>query len=81
MNPEITPFSPDGIDVQASRPATRVSLSRVGVTGVEKVLSIGEDGHFHAEMECYVDLSPDQAGVTCPASRRTSPKRSTKRPL
>ncbi len=62
MNPEIT-LSPDGIDVQASRPATRVSLSRVGVTGVEKVLSIGEDGHFHAEMECYVDLSPDQAGV------------------
>lgn len=62
MNPEIT-LSPDGIDVQASRPATRVSLSRVGVTGVEKVLSIGTDGHYHAEMECFVDLGPDQAGV------------------
>jgi GTP cyclohydrolase IV len=62
MNPE-TALSPDGIDVQASRPATRVSLSRVGVTGVEKVLSIGDDGHFHAEMECFVDLGPEQAGV------------------
>ncbi|MEX0620316.1 MAG: GTP cyclohydrolase MptA [Solirubrobacterales bacterium] len=62
MNPEIA-LSPDGIDVQASRPATRVSLSRVGVTGVEKVLSIGDEGHFHAEMECFVDLGPDQAGV------------------
>lgn len=62
MNPEIA-LSPDGVDVQASRPATRASLSRVGVTGVEKVLSIGDDGHFHAEMECFVDLGPDQAGV------------------
>jgi GTP cyclohydrolase I/GTP cyclohydrolase-4 len=62
MNPEIA-LSPDGIDVQASRPATRVSLSRVGVTGVEKVLSIGTDGHYHAELECFVDLRPDQAGV------------------
>jgi len=55
--------SPEGIDVQASVPATRLSLSRVGVTGVEKVLSVGEDGHYHAELECYVDLGPDQAGV------------------
>lgn len=62
MNPEIA-LSNRGIDVQASTPATRVSLSRVGVTGVEKVLSIGEFGHYHAELECYVDLGPDQAGV------------------
>lgn len=62
MNPEIA-LSPEGIDVQASRPATRVSLSRVGVTGVEKVLSIGLDGHYHAQLECFVDLGPDQAGV------------------
>jgi len=62
VNPE-TAASPKGIDVQASQPATRVSLSRVGVTGVEKVLSIGEFGHYHAELECYVDLGPDQAGV------------------
>jgi GTP cyclohydrolase-4 len=62
MNPEST-ISSRGTDVQASVPATRVSLSRVGVTGVEKVLSIGEYGHYHAELECYVDLNPDQAGV------------------
>jgi len=62
MNPEVA-VSPEGIDVQASVPATRLSLSRVGVTGVEKVLSVGEDGHYHAELECYVDLGPDQAGV------------------
>ena len=62
MNPEIA-LSPNTRDVQASRPSTRVSLSRVGVTGVEKVISIGEEGHYHAELECYVDLAPDQAGV------------------
>jgi GTP cyclohydrolase I/GTP cyclohydrolase-4 len=62
MNPEIA-LSPNAIDVQASQPSTRVSLSRVGVTGVEKVISLGEDGHYHAELECYVDLAPDQAGV------------------
>jgi GTP cyclohydrolase I/GTP cyclohydrolase-4 len=62
MNPDIA-LSPNAIDVQASQPATRVSLSRVGVTGVEKVNNLGEDGHYHAELECYVDLSPDQAGA------------------
>jgi GTP cyclohydrolase I/GTP cyclohydrolase-4 len=62
MNPEIA-LSPNAVDVQSSQPATRVSLSRVGVTGVEKVISIGEDGHYHAELECYVDLGPDQAGA------------------
>ena len=62
MNPEIS-LSPDAVDVQASQPATRVSLSRVGVTGVEKVINIGPDGHYHAELECFVDLSPDQAGA------------------
>lgn len=62
MNSDIA-LSPNAVDVQASQPATRVSLSRVGVTGVEKVISIGEEGHYHAELECYVDLAPDQAGV------------------
>lgn len=62
LNPDAA-ITANGTDVQASAPATRVSLSRVGVTGVEKVLRIGEDGHYHAELECYVDLGPDQAGV------------------
>jgi GTP cyclohydrolase IV len=53
-------------DVQASLPATQVSLSRVGVTGVEKVIRVSADGGeslFHAELECFVDLNPRQAGV------------------
>ncbi|MFN8218063.1 MAG: GTP cyclohydrolase MptA [Solirubrobacterales bacterium] len=53
-------------DVQASLPATQVSLSRVGVTGVEKVIRVKADGAenlFYAELECFVDLNPRQAGV------------------
>jgi GTP cyclohydrolase IV len=53
-------------DVQASMPATQVSLSRVGVTGVEKVIRVKADGAenlFYANFECFVDLNPRQAGV------------------
>jgi GTP cyclohydrolase-4 len=53
-------------DVQARRPTTSVSLSRVGVTGVEKILRIrvnGDEQLYHAALECYVDLNPLQAGV------------------
>jgi GTP cyclohydrolase I/GTP cyclohydrolase-4 len=53
-------------DVQASLPATQVSLSRVGVTGVEKVIRVkdgGSENLFYAEFECFVDLNPRQAGV------------------
>src|SRR6478672_3935311 len=53
-------------DVQASLPATQVSLSRVGVTGVEKVIRVKADGVenlFYAGFECFVDLNPQQAGV------------------
>jgi GTP cyclohydrolase-4 len=53
-------------DVQSGRPATEVSLSRVGVTGVEKVLRVKSNGTeelYHAELECFVDLNPRQAGV------------------
>jgi GTP cyclohydrolase-4 len=53
-------------DVQAGLPATQVSLSRVGVTGVEKVISVAagdEENLYHAEFECFVDLNPQQAGV------------------
>jgi GTP cyclohydrolase IV len=49
-------------DVQAGRPATEVSLTRVGVRGVEKVISV-EDKLFFAELEAFVDLNPQQAGV------------------
>jgi len=53
-------------DVQARRPATHVSLTRVGVTGVEKVIRIGVNGSeqlFFAELECFVDLGPKQKGA------------------
>jgi GTP cyclohydrolase IV len=53
-------------DVQARVPSTRVSLSRVGVTGVEKILRIsvkGAEQLYHAGIECYVDLNPRQTGV------------------
>src|SRR4051812_3329159 len=55
-----------GEDVQARRPTTYLSLSRVGVTGVEKVLRIRSNGSeqlFYAELECFVDLPPDQKGA------------------
>ena len=61
-----TTLSPTAADVQSSSPATQVSLSRVGVTGVEKVIRVavdGEESTYHAEFECLVDLNPRQAGV------------------
>jgi GTP cyclohydrolase-4 len=64
--PEQPTVTPTAADVQASLPATQVSLSRVGVTGVEKVIRVKADGAenlFYAELECFVDLNPQQAGV------------------
>src|SRR5215208_5844328 len=55
-----------GDDVQARRPSTHVSLSRVGVTGVEKVIRIrsnGDEQLYYAELECFVDLGPEQKGA------------------
>jgi GTP cyclohydrolase I/GTP cyclohydrolase-4 len=43
-----------------------VSLSRVGVTDVEKVIRIRANGAeqlFYAELECFVDLGPQQKGA------------------
>jgi GTP cyclohydrolase IV len=53
-------------DVQARRPETHLSLSRVGVKGVEKVVRIrtlGGEQLFYAEIECFVDLNPLQKGA------------------
>src|SRR5256884_1905852 len=53
-------------DVQASAPAIQVSLSRVGVTNVEKVIRIGPPGAeqlYYARLECFVDLGPEQKGA------------------
>src|SRR6201997_5859961 len=53
-------------DVQARRPAVQLSLSRVGVTGVEKVIRIQQNGTeqlFSARFECVVELGRDQKGA------------------
>jgi GTP cyclohydrolase IV len=53
-------------DVQQQLPTLQVSLSRVGVTGVEKVIRIRQNGVeqlYHAELDCFVDLGPDQKGA------------------
>jgi GTP cyclohydrolase IV len=63
MSDLTTPFAGD---VQARRPATHLSLSRVGVTGVEKVIRIRSNGAeqlYYAELECFVDLGPKQKGA------------------
>ena len=59
-------------DAQAEAPTTRVSLSRVGVVGVEKIIRVcgsqnggtsRDESLYHADLECFVDLNPEQAGV------------------
>ncbi len=53
-------------DAQAAAPETAISLSRVGVTGVEKVIRVSVNGSeqlYYAELESVVDLPPQQAGV------------------
>src|SRR5687768_5972969 len=53
-------------DVQSQRPTLHISLTRVGVTGVEKVIRIranGEEQLFWAKLECFVDLGPAQKGA------------------
>jgi GTP cyclohydrolase-4 len=63
---EYPSFSATVEDVQSRVPTLQISLSRVGVTGVEKVIRIRQDGVeqlFSAELECYVDLGPRQKGA------------------
>ncbi|MGH2947436.1 MAG: GTP cyclohydrolase MptA [Solirubrobacteraceae bacterium] len=53
-------------DVQAQSPALHVSLSRVGVTNVEKVIRIRANGSeqlYSARLDCFVDLGPQQKGA------------------
>ena len=54
------------VDVQSQRPVVQLSLSRVGVTGVEKVIRLRHNGAeqlFSARFECVVDLGPNQKGT------------------
>src|SRR5215211_5557786 len=66
MAGEMTILGHSRDDVQARRPTTHVSLSRVGITGVHKAIRIGagsEEQLFHAEIEAFVDLHPKQKGA------------------
>jgi GTP cyclohydrolase IV len=60
--PSLSPTSGDGDDVQARPPGVPVGLSRVGVTGVEKVVRI-RDELYLARFDCFVDLSRNQKGA------------------
>jgi GTP cyclohydrolase I/GTP cyclohydrolase-4 len=54
------------VDVQAQAPAVQLSLSRVGITGVEKVIRLRHNGTeqlFSAQFECVVELGPRQKGA------------------
>src|SRR6476659_10628378 len=53
-------------DVQEQLPTLHVSLSRVGVTNVEKVIRIGAGGTerlYWAKLDCFVHLGPRQKGA------------------
>jgi GTP cyclohydrolase I/GTP cyclohydrolase-4 len=53
-------------DVQQQAPTLHLSLSRVGVTNVEKVIRIGANGTerlYWAKLDCFVDLGPRQKGA------------------
>ena len=53
-------------DVQSRTPTVQLSLSRVGVTGVEKVIRIQQNGSeqlFSARFECVVELGSEQKGA------------------
>jgi len=62
LTPTLSPTIGSGDDVQARVPGIAVGLSRVGVTGVEKVVRIREE-LFFARFDCFVDLSHDQKGA------------------
>jgi GTP cyclohydrolase I/GTP cyclohydrolase-4 len=54
------------VDVQAQSPPVKIGLSRVGVTGVEKVIRLRQNGDtqlFWARFECVVDLGASQKGA------------------
>jgi GTP cyclohydrolase I/GTP cyclohydrolase-4 len=58
----VSPSLGSGDDVQARTPGVPVGLTRVGVTGVEKVVRIREE-LFFARLDCFVDLSRHQKGA------------------
>src|SRR6201992_3767252 len=58
--------APETIDVQSQSPTLALSLSRVGVNAVEKVIRLGAAGAeqlFSARFECVIELGPNQKGA------------------
>jgi GTP cyclohydrolase IV len=54
------------IDVQSQSPTLALSLSRVGVNSVEKVIRLGQNGAeqlFSARFECAIELGSNQKGA------------------
>jgi GTP cyclohydrolase-4 len=62
LTPSRSPAQGAADDVQARSPGVPIGLSRVGVTGVEKVVRI-RDELFFARLSCFVDLSREQKGA------------------
>ncbi|PZS11233.1 MAG: GTP cyclohydrolase I FolE2 [Solirubrobacterales bacterium] len=65
MSAERVPPAPL-LDVQSQLPSVALSLSRVGVTGVEKVIRMRQNGAeqlFSARFECVVELGASQKGA------------------
>jgi GTP cyclohydrolase-4 len=62
LTPTLFPSQSADEDVQARPPSVPVGLSRVGVTGVEKVVRI-RDELFFARLSCFVDLGREQKGA------------------
>ncbi|NDV19451.1 GTP cyclohydrolase I FolE2 [Pseudodesulfovibrio sp. JC047] len=57
---------PPAHDVQQEKPSVPVSLSRVGVTNVQRNIQLGNGGGaelFQASLDLYADLDAEQAGV------------------
>lgn len=55
-----------GSDVQQGRPAVALGLSRVGITNLRRniqLLNGGKPALFHAVIDMFADLPPEQAGV------------------
>ncbi len=53
-------------DLQASAPEVRIGLSRAGVRGISKAIRLrwgGAEKLIAAEIDCTVDLDPEQKGV------------------
>src|SRR6201996_4459994 len=58
--------APTGVAVQSQSPPLALSLSRVGVTGVEKVIRLRQNGSenlFSARFECVIELGLAQKGA------------------